>query len=284
MKPFFEKIVQGETQSIGLLNRKLEKGIPFEWHHHPEYELTLTLNSQGFRYIGDNISEYTHGDLVLVGPNTPHTWHSKQTLNESQPHNALVIWFTEEWLQSLILLCPEWSGLRALQLQAKGAVAFSELASKKVQKELIRLHESSPEQTLAIFLNVLLELKNDAESIRLCEQFLQLAAEPRLEKVIECLNINFIAPPTATEMAALAHLSVSSFQRLFQKHTRMTPLQYIARLRIGNACSMLIASNASIASIADQVGYKSLAQFNKVFRGQKGITPREFRKRFHQDT
>ena len=40
--------------------------IPFLWHSHPEYELTLTLNARGTRYLGTDISEFGEHDLALV--------------------------------------------------------------------------------------------------------------------------------------------------------------------------------------------------------------------------
>ena len=35
------------------------------WHFHPEYQLTLVLESRGHRMVGDNITRLRRGDLVL---------------------------------------------------------------------------------------------------------------------------------------------------------------------------------------------------------------------------
>ncbi len=66
MKPFLEKVPAIQGMSWAMLNRRLDDAIPFQWHHHPEYELTLTLNSRGQRFIGDHIGSFDDGDLVLV--------------------------------------------------------------------------------------------------------------------------------------------------------------------------------------------------------------------------
>ena len=81
MRPLFEKVTVPEGASWAMLNRRLPDGIPFQWHYHPEFELTLTLNSRGQRYIGDSIANYDDGDLVLLGPNLPHTWCSSERLD-----------------------------------------------------------------------------------------------------------------------------------------------------------------------------------------------------------
>ena len=84
----FEKVTVPEGASWAMLNRRLDDGIPFQWHYHPEFELTLTLNSRGQRYIGDSIATYDDGDLVLLGPNLPHTWCSTERIDAARPHIA----------------------------------------------------------------------------------------------------------------------------------------------------------------------------------------------------
>ena len=67
MKPFLEHIKTSQDSSWTLFDRRLP-AIPFEWHYNSEYELTLTLNSRGQRFVGDNIAPYEDGDLILIGP------------------------------------------------------------------------------------------------------------------------------------------------------------------------------------------------------------------------
>ena len=78
MKPYLEHIAASQEGSWTLFDRRLP-AIPFEWHYNREYELTLTLNSRGQRFIGDSMSAYDDGDLVLIGPTIPHTWCSSES-------------------------------------------------------------------------------------------------------------------------------------------------------------------------------------------------------------
>ena len=78
----------------------------------------------------------------------------------------------------------------------------------------------------------------------------------------------------------MAALSVSGFHRLFRRHTRLTVGDYVAELRIGQACALLVNRDRPIAHIADEVGYPNLANFNRRFRALKKMTPRDFRNRF----
>ena len=41
------------------------------WHYHLEFELVYFNKGKGAQFIGDNISRFKEGDLVLVGPHLP---------------------------------------------------------------------------------------------------------------------------------------------------------------------------------------------------------------------
>ena len=53
MRAFLEHLQRPPEASWSMLNRRLDDAIPFQWHHHPELELTLPLNSVGPRFGGD---------------------------------------------------------------------------------------------------------------------------------------------------------------------------------------------------------------------------------------
>lgn len=57
-------------RSLLVFDRHLSE-FPFNWHHPPEFQLTLTVNSRGMRFVGDHVGQYEDGDLVLVAPNLP---------------------------------------------------------------------------------------------------------------------------------------------------------------------------------------------------------------------
>jgi hypothetical protein len=110
MRPRFEQVTVARGQSWTLYDGQLPS-CPFNWHYHPEFELTLTLNSIGERFVGDHVAHYGDGDLVLVGPNLPHAWQSRAAVDTGQPQRALVLWFTQQWAQGLTTPYPELSGI-----------------------------------------------------------------------------------------------------------------------------------------------------------------------------
>jgi hypothetical protein len=62
MRAHFEKVSSGAASLLAFERVDLE--FPFYWHYHPEFELTLIVDSHGQRLVGDGIADYGPGDLV----------------------------------------------------------------------------------------------------------------------------------------------------------------------------------------------------------------------------
>jgi AraC-like DNA-binding protein len=286
LKPFLEKVTTLEDASWSMLNRRLEDGIPFEWHHHPEYELTLTLNSRGQCFVGDHIGTYGDADLVLLGPNLPHTWASQERIDEDVPHIALVMWFQPDWAEQLLGLLTELRGVRRLLALAGRGVRFSPRAVDRARPLIEDLFERPPAERLLALIGVLnlLAEDNDAEPLASPARAGSTHARPdsgRIDRVLEYVHSHYSGELRVPALAGLAALSPSGFHRLFRRHTRLTLTEYVARLRVGEACSLLAGTDRPVAHIAESVGYASLANFNRQFRAQKAMTPRDYRRRFH---
>ena len=284
-KAQFEKIATPEGGSWRLFDRRLE-ALPFEWHYHPEFELTLTLNSRGRRYVGDHIASYDDGDLVLVGSNLPHTWHSHERVDEHLPHRALVLWFSGEWLGRLTGACIELAAVEKLLAQAARGVAFSPRVAPAARARIEAMVEAPPAARLVGLIELLTLLAGDGGRVLLAAPGLAPPApvEPqgrgRIERILADIHAGYRDVMRVPDLAARAAVSTSSFHRLFKRATGMTLTDYVTRLRIGQACALLASSDHPVAWIADAVGYRSLANFNRQFLARKGVTPRAFRREF----
>lgn len=101
-----------------------------------------------------------------------------------------------------------------------------------------------------------------------------------LEKVLSYVLEHFAEKLRVEELANLVPLSVSQFDRKFKKLFRMTPQQYILRVRINAASQALLHSDRSIAQIADETGFYDQSSFTKQFVRHTGLSPRVFRKTY----
>ena len=283
MHPWFEHVAVASGQSWTLFDRQLPS-FPFNWHYHPEFELTLTLNSVGERFVGDNVSRYGDGDLVLVGPNLPHAWRSRAAIDADQPHRALVFWFTPQWAQGLVGPYSELSRVGDLLAQARFGLTFSPDTAASVRAKLLAMLELSPTRRWLGLVDVLMELSEDTQHQTLTLQDFSRHESPRdkdrLGRVLEHLHAHYCDTVKLATLAEIASMSESQLQRFFKKSTRMTVSDYLMQLRIGNACALLLDGRLAMAHIAERTGFKQAGYFSRQFKASKGITPMEFRHQY----
>jgi AraC-like DNA-binding protein len=283
MKAFYEAVTLEPGASWAFLDRRLPDGIPFEWHHHPEFELTLTLNSRGHRYIGSDVDAYDDGDLVLIGPDLPHSWQSREAIDRDLPHVALVSWFSREWIDRLTATLPEMSQLSGMLVHASRGLTFGRGARAAAAPRIESMRAAPPALRLILLLDVLNTLCHDDDVTPLAnaprDTTAGLAGDVRMARVLQHLHAHFAERVVVGALADIACVSTSAFHRMFRRHARMTMVDYVTRLRIGRACSLLIESSQSIAIIAADVGYSNLSLFNRQFARLKGEAPSRFRSR-----
>lgn len=88
---------------------------------------------------------------------------------------------------------------------------------------------------------------------------------------------NIYANLSLDELARLCHLSTSSFKRKFSEVFKSSPKKYISQKKIEKAAALMKSDNSRISDIAYDVGFDSLATFNRNFTGIYGKSPTEYR-------
>jgi AraC-like DNA-binding protein len=84
-------------------------------------------------------------------------------------------------------------------------------------------------------------------------------------------------PISLTQVAAHVHLSRFYFCKLFRKETGLTLRDYIARVRLEKAKSLLSDPSLRISEIVFAAGFGSIPQFNSVFKQIVGVSPPVYR-------
>ncbi len=286
MKAAFEHVDFGEGCSVRVYHRRLPR-IPFEWHHHPEYELTLTMNSQGKRYIGDSVAAYGADDLVLVPPNLPHTWASNRSIVAGEAQVAIVVWFDGAWVRRLADVCPEYRGLLDLLRRAACGLAFEPAAGAYMRAQRERLLATDARERLAAVLDVLGTIASvPAAPVASPSAFNGQAGnssghEPDpINRVLALIETQFSRPLCLAMLAKAAGLSARSLSRHFSRHLGESVGRYIGRVRIGHACRLLTETPMPISVVAARSGFANAAHFNRQFKAAKQLTPAAYRQRF----
>jgi len=248
------------------------------WHVHPEYELTCIVAGRGLRFVGDSVTAFRSGDLVLIGANLPHYWRSA-----GQHAHSLVLQFRDDCLGRDFFHTPELRPIRQLLARAERGIQFSGKARAAVAERLRDLSRSTGPKRVAEFIAILAILAQSRGSRLLSgEGFREAAAHTgcdRMHRVCRYVFDRLNDTIRLEEAARAAALSPGAFCRFFKRATGRRFFNFVNELRIGHACAQLIESDKSIGEIAAAAGFTNLANFNRRFRDIHGITPTAYRRR-----
>ncbi len=282
MQPWFETVTIPADRSWLLFDRQLPD-FPFNWHYHPEFELTLTVGSRGVRFVGDHVERYDDGDLVLLGPNLPHAWQSEALAGDARLHRAIVCWFTRDWMEGLMALMPEYGNLARLAEAAGRGLEFDAETVARLRPRLLALGALSAARQVLELQAILLDLAA-APALPLASGEISVSENPRdrerMRRVLTWLHEHYREPLRLAPLSAIAHLTGSQLQRVFKRSTRMSLSQYVTQLRIGRACQMLVQTDLPMSHIAAECGFSDTAHFARQFRAAKGLPPMRYRREF----
>ncbi len=85
---------------------------------------------------------------------------------------------------------------------------------------------------------------------------------------------------TVESVSAEVGVHASSLRRLFHIHLRMSPKQYLDRLRYGEA-KRLLQQGMLIKQVSGSLGFENQSQFSRFFKTRGGVAPRDYRSRYH---
>ncbi|MBV8879199.1 MAG: AraC family transcriptional regulator [Planctomycetaceae bacterium] len=279
MKARIERVSTDAAASF-LCRRRVDARFGFFWHFHPEVELTYIVRSRGRRFVGDSIEAYDDGDLVLVGPNLPHTWSSDP--GRKGRHEAVFCQFPLPLLKA-----PELGGVERLLERSSRGLRFTGRTQKSVARRMEGLDRLQGLGRLAALLEILDELARSKDARPLSgRRFVQAprsADAERIDRVCRFLNGRCLEGVSLAEAAGVAHLSIPAFSRMFRRATGRTLVEYLNELRTGLACRALIETERPVSDIAWDSGFNNLSNFNRRFRRLKGMSPREYRRAFRPE-
>lgn len=124
---------------------------------------------------------------------------------------------------------------------------------------------------LNMFLSELIEEtgKNDTVSSNYKELY--------IKKSLHYVETNYANKLSIAEMAKSVGLNKNYFSAFFKENIGITPQQYIIKFRINKACELMKNKALTIGDISRSVGYEDTLGFSKIFKKEKGISPKKYR-------
>lgn len=282
MEFIYEKIFVPHKRSFCTRQLKMDPNSD-KIHSHKNFELNLITSGEGRRIVGNHISSYQKGDLVLLGPNISHCWEILETEKDEEPE-CIVTHFYENIISSDFFNIPELETVVHLLKDAKNGIWFKGPKAEKVAAVLKRMTSTtgldSYIQLLKVF-NLLLEIE-DREYLTLPSSLPNSYDKDKdqINKVYEYVFQNMQEGIKLKDAASIVFMEPSSFCRYFKKKTNQTFMDYVKSVRIGIAAKLLAETDKQITQICFECGYNNLANFNHYFKVIMKKTPSEYRKSF----
>lgn len=124
-------------------------------------------------------------------------------------------------------------------------------------------------------------------SIKYLNQFRELNNVRKtdvIQKSILFMKDNLEGKITLHDIAEHVGYSSSRFGVLFTEKTSYSPMVYYNQLKMQRACSYLQFTDLKLKEIAFRLGFYDLFHFSKAFKQEMEITPKEYRKRYKDES
>ncbi|MDN3593292.1 hypothetical protein [Zunongwangia endophytica] len=218
MEFIFDKIYIPNNHSF--ITREIALSGETIIHSHKNIELNYIASGTGRRIVGDNISNFEKGDLVLLGAELPHCWELLDREKNEEP-NCIVTHFSEELLLNEYFKMPELQNILLLIKQASRGIHFKVENDYEIREILIGLSQSEGLEyyigLLRIF-NLLLKIKDRKKLSNPLNQSSVFSKNiEKINKVYEYVFLNIQEGINLEEASSVLNMAPSSFCRFFKK-------------------------------------------------------------------
>ena len=285
MKPQLLKISAEPSSSFSVRQDR----VPYvnnRWHYHPEVELIYFKEGQGTQFIGDSISLFQTGDVILVGPNLPHYWSFDDRYFSSQIEepNVLVTHFCDYFWGKDFLNIPENLPIKNILETAKRGIQVTGSTKDYIGRLLEEMLISDGCKKVLLILDALINIAHSGNYKILSsigfKPNIRENENDRINSIYEYSLMNYKRKIQMEEIAAVACMSPNSFCRFFKSKTSKTYSNFLIEIRVGIACKLLIANNLSVKQICYESGFNNFASFHKYFKMITNKTPLSYQREF----
>lgn len=280
---FKEKTTHGTPLSpLAKYHTDISDLLPFyPIHWHEEMEILKVQSGQGTFCIEGKWYNAAQGDIIIL---TPFVMHSiNRDGNHDMSLDAIVF--------NLRLL--ETGGADVCTLKYFAPILNSKQVAPAIIRTTDEIYHAFDQSITAILMGnekedgFELQVKANLYWIfyhlysrRLVKATVNLPEDKRyysIKQVLEYIRANYMNEITLTQLAKLCGYSEYYLMKLFKKFCGITCVDYINNYRLNIAGQLLLSTEDDVSSIAYQVGYNNISYFNKQFKDQYGMTPKQFR-------
>lgn len=275
-----------------FINRSLEHPMS-ELHSHSFLEIAYVASGRGIHLVDNKEYQVSRGDLFIINHNMPHVFRSL-TMDEQQ----LIVYncgFDPDFLDSSLVDCHSFAEvIRHLlfhsffpeeslsgpdvHLNTAQSNAIDQLYQKMLT-EFTQKQCGYIEILRAYVIELLVLVFRAYQSSQSLENHVDIHRRHVVEKIMQYMQDNLSDDLRIDKLSVMAFLSSNHFCKLFKETTGMTVIEYAQKIRIEEACRLLVDSDRKVIDIGAEVGYRDIKFFNQVFKRLTGETPGNYRKK-----
>lgn len=231
---------------------------------HPEIEIVFCLKGKTSAYINGKCHTVNSGQFIIV---FPYQIHFYDVIEEGE--YLLFIFYPDITPNIKEIFCNYIPTVQVAPITQSLALRLDELNA------IYNKNDTWSSTLLTGYINLL------TVEILPCLQLEYISSEQSLtEKIMKYCMENFCNNITLDKLAEQLSISKSSVSHIFNNVTGLSLPYYVNWLRISAACRLLTKTSQTITSIAYEVGFSTLRNFNRVFNSIMLQTPSEYRNKF----
>lgn len=241
------------------------------------YGISYTVSGNR-KFIMPHMIAFLHAGSVGV---TPKNIYHKTSFVDNAPYERFVVKFTDQAIKPLLDIIGE---DQFNELYHYPAYTFSPEIQDKIYHifcDMLDEYEHYSDASDLILRGMLHQLIMTVIRFHLPENPTDIRLEQSDTVILQAmkyLDNNYMNDPSMTETAKYVGLSPSYFSRLFKQALGDTYSEYLNRVKVEKARSLLLSTNLSITNIAQQCGFQNSNYFCNITKKLLGETPSSLRK------
>ena len=120
------------------------------------------------------------------------------------------------------------------------------------------------------------EVLAQVETVLKRSKHLSGEAQRVVRQAMAYIHEQYAEPISRSDLAAHVGISERHLTHCFRQETGLTPVTYLNRYRIRQACLMLEQGNMNVTEVALAVGFSDSSYFARVFRDEVGVSPHAY--------
>ena len=248
-------------------------------HYHSNCEFVFILNGSATNVVNGHSEQIVEGDIVFINKNSSHS-----ITENAKPYRHRDLYVSVDDLKAICIntfnqdffdyLISNDDGVRITLTRNH----FLEIAETLEELEIFYSLHSDPklkQHAVSCIKSVIINLLGIIYKRLYCGI---VDTKTWITDFIQSIQTPEVFTMKINEIIALSHYSRTYFCNLFKEMYKLSFKDYLHKLKINYAKTLLKSTDKSVAAIAYECGYETQSHFTQFFKKLTGTTPLAYRK------